>query len=177
MFDSIGFQELVVIGIIALMVVGPKELPLLMRKAGQWMSRLRGMAADFRANFDEMARQAELDELRKEVEALRNNNPLQDIKDELTKPFETGIDPYAPVTPYGSDHHHQVTNQTPVMEALAAPVETAPEAKPKRTRKPKVEAVAAPEVVVEADAAAKPKPARAPRATKASGKISGADLA
>ena len=83
MFDSIGFQELVIIGIIALIVVGPKELPLLMRKAGQWMSRLRGMAADFRANFDEMAPQAELDELRKEVEALRNNTPLQDIKDEL----------------------------------------------------------------------------------------------
>ena len=169
MFDSIGFQELVVIGIIALMVVGPKELPLLMRKAGQWTARLRGMAADFRANFDEMARQAELDELRKEVEALRNNNPLQDIKDELTKPFETGIDPYAPVTPYGSDHHHHVTDQAPVMEVLAAPIESGPEAKPKRTRKPKVEALVAPEIAAEAEVAAKPKRARAPRASKASG--------
>ncbi|AMS29659.1 MAG TPA: twin-arginine translocase subunit TatB [Hyphomonadaceae bacterium] len=169
MFDSIGFQELVVIGIIALMVVGPKELPLLMRKAGQWTARLRGMAADFRANFDEMARQAELDELRKEVEALRNNNPLQDIKDELTKPFETGIDPYAPVTPYGSDHHHHVTDQAPVLEVLAAPIESAPEAKPKRTRKPKVEALVVPEIAAEAEVAAKPKRARAPRASKASG--------
>lgn len=169
MFDSIGFQELVVIGIIALMVVGPKELPLLMRKAGQWTSRLRGMAADFRANFDEMARQAELDELRKEVEALRNNNPLQDIKDELTKPFETGTDPYAPVTPYGSDHHHQVTEQTPVMEALPAPVEASVETKPKRTRKPKVEAVAATETASDAEIVAKPKRARAPRAVKAPG--------
>jgi len=165
MFDSIGFQELVVIGIIALMVVGPKELPLLMRKAGQWSARLRGMAADFRANFDEMARQAELDELRKEVEALRNNNPLQDIKDELTKPFETGIDPYAPVTPYGSDHHHQVTEQAPVMEALPASVE----AKPKRARKPKVEADGAPAVVADAEIAVKPKRTRTPRAAKAPG--------
>lgn len=169
MFDSIGFQELVIIGIIALIVVGPKELPLLMRKAGQWTSRLRGMAADFRANFDEMARQAELDELRKEVEALRNNNPLQDIKDELTKPFETGIDPYAPVTPYGSDHHHHVTDQTPVMEALPAQVEAAPVAKPKRTRKPKVDAAQAPEVAAEAEGAVKPKRVRAPRASKTSG--------
>lgn len=174
MFDSIGGQELLVIGIIALIVVGPKELPLLMRKAGQWMSRLRGMAADFRANFDEMARQAELDELRKEVEALRNNNPLQDIKDELTKPFETGIDPYAPVTPYGSDHHHHVTDQAPVMEALPAPDAAAAEAKPKRTRKPKVEVVAAPEVVAEAEVAAKPKRVRAP---KASGKAPGVEVA
>ena len=169
MFDSIGFQELVVIGIIALMVVGPKELPLLMRKAGQWTAKLRGMAADFRANFDEMARQAELDELRKEVEALRNNNPLQDIRDELTKPFETGIDPYAPVTPYGSDHHHHVTDQAPVMEALPAPVEAAPEAKPKRMRKPKADAVAVVEAVPEAQVAAKPKRARTPRVAKASG--------
>ena len=165
MFDSIDVNELVIIGIVALLVVGPKQLPLLMRKAGQWMSRLRGMAADFRANFDEMARQAELDELRKEVEALRNNNPLQDIKDELTKPFETGIDPYAPVTPYGSDHHHQVTDQAPVMEALPASVE----AKPKRARKPKVEADIAPDAVADLEVASKPKRARAPRATKASG--------
>ena len=165
MFDSIGFQELVIIGIIALIVVGPKELPLLMRKAGQWTSRLRGMAADFRANFDEMARQAELDELRKEVEALRNNNPLRNIKDELTKPFETGIDPYGPVTPYGSDHHYQVTDQAPVMEAVPEPVE----AKPKRVRKPKVEADIVPDVVADIEVAAKPKRARAPRATKASG--------
>ena len=165
MFDSIDVNELVIIGIVALLVVGPKQLPLLMRKAGQWMSRLRGMAADFRANFDEMARQAELDELRKEVEALRNNNPLQDIKDELTKPFETGIDPYAPVTPYGSDHHHQVTDQAPVMEALPASVE----AKPKRSRKPKVEADIVPDVGADLEAAAKPKRARAPRATQAPG--------
>lgn len=169
MFDSIGFQELVVIGIIALMVVGPKELPLLMRKAGQWSARLRGMAADFRANFDEMARQAELDELRKEVEALRNNNPLQEIKDELTKPFETGIDPYAPVTPYGSDHHHQVTDQAPVMEALPAPAEGAGEAKPKRTRKPKAEADAAPALIADTEGVAKPKRVRASRASKTSG--------
>lgn len=169
MFDSIGFQELVVIGIIALMVVGPKELPLLMRKAGQWTARLRGMAADFRANFDEMARQAELDELRKEVEALRNNNPLQEIRDELTKPFETGIDPYAPVTPYGSDHHHQVTEQAPVMEALPSPVGEAPETKPKRVRKPKSEPVAAPVATAEAELASKPKRARAQRASTSSG--------
>ena len=87
MFDSIGFQELILIGLVGLLVVGPKELPLLMRKAGHWMNKMRGMAADFRATFDEMARQAELDELRKEVEALRDSNPLKDIKDELSKPF------------------------------------------------------------------------------------------
>ncbi len=153
MFDSIGGSELFLIGIVALLVVGPKELPLLMRKAGQWMARLRGMAADFRANFDELARQAELDELRKEVEALRNNNPLQEIQQEISKPFETGIDPFAPVTPL---------HEPPLVEA--APVEMQPLAGPppasKRVRKPKASASAE----ISEPAA---KPARKPRKPKA----------
>jgi sec-independent protein translocase protein TatB len=166
MFDSIGFQELVVIGIIALMVVGPKELPVLMRKAGQWTARLRGMAADFRANFDEMARQAELDELRKEVEALRTQNPLQDIKDELTKPFETGIDPYAPITPYGSSEHPQIAEQNPSMEAIGSAPEPAA-SKPKRVRKARP-TEAAPMLDLEPVVAEVPAPKRVrkPRASK-----------
>lgn len=65
--------ELMIAAVVALMVVGPKDLPVLLRRFGQFMARLRGMAAEFRASFEEMARQSELDELRKEVEALRRN--------------------------------------------------------------------------------------------------------
>ena len=68
---GIGTGELLVIAAIALIVVGPKDLPVLMRKVGAFMSKMRGLASEFRASFDEMARQAELDELRKEVEQLR----------------------------------------------------------------------------------------------------------
>jgi sec-independent protein translocase protein TatB len=125
MFDSIGFQELILIGLVGLLVVGPKELPLLMRKAGQWMNKMRGMAADFRATFDEMARQAELDELRKEVEALRDSNPLKDIKDELSKPFDTGLDPFTPVPA-----EHAI--MTPLVEPKVVTDE-----KPKKPRKPR----------------------------------------
>ncbi len=63
--------ELLLIAAIALVVVGPKDLPVLLRKLGQFVGKMRGMAAEFRASFDEMARQSELDELRKEVEAMR----------------------------------------------------------------------------------------------------------
>ena len=59
------------IAAIDLIVVGPKDLPILMRKVGKAMGRMRAMAAEFRASFDEMARQSELEELRKEVEAMR----------------------------------------------------------------------------------------------------------
>ena len=63
--------HLLIAAAVALIVVGPKDLPLLLRKLGQFMAKVRGMAAEFRASFDEMARQSELDELRKEVEAMR----------------------------------------------------------------------------------------------------------
>jgi sec-independent protein translocase protein TatB len=136
MFDSIGFQELILIGLVGLLVVGPKELPLLMRKAGQWMNKMRGMAADFRATFDEMARQAELDELRKEVEALRDNNPIQEIKNELSKPFDTATDPYIPnqIDPYVPGSVEPEPVMTPLVEAAAQ--------KPKRARKPRAKKVA-----------------------------------
>ena len=71
MLPEIGASELLVIAIVALIVVGPKDLPMLLRRFGQFMAKLRGMASEFRASFDEMARQSELDELRKEVEAMR----------------------------------------------------------------------------------------------------------
>jgi sec-independent protein translocase protein TatB len=77
MFD-IAWSELFVIMIVALVVVGPKDLPKLMRAAGQWAGRARAMADQFRRSFDDMARQAELDELRNEVNKLKNT-PLTDL--------------------------------------------------------------------------------------------------
>jgi len=71
MFAEQGAFELVFLAAVALIVVGPKDLPVLLRKVGQFTAKMRGLAAEFRASFDEMARQSELDELRKEVEALR----------------------------------------------------------------------------------------------------------
>jgi len=71
MFPEGRAVEFLVAAVVALIVVGPKDLPILLRKFGQFMAKVRSMAAEFRASFDEMARQSELDELRKEVEAMR----------------------------------------------------------------------------------------------------------
>ena len=73
---GIGGLEILVIGLLALIVVGPKDLPLLMRKVGKALGKARAMANEFRSSFDEMARQSELDELRKEVEALRTGQGM-----------------------------------------------------------------------------------------------------
>jgi len=83
MLPGVGGTELVVIALVALIVVGPKDLPVLMRKIGQWMHKIRVMASDFRASFDEMARQSELDELRKEVEALRRGDPIDPLREDM----------------------------------------------------------------------------------------------
>ena len=74
MLPEIGGLELLVIAAVALIVVGPKDLPVMLRKLGQFTAKIRGMANEFRASFDEMARQSELDELRKEVEAMRRGS-------------------------------------------------------------------------------------------------------
>jgi Tat protein translocase TatB subunit len=96
---GIGGSEWFIIGLVALLVVGPERLPGLLRQLGKVVAKARGMANEFRASFDEMARQSELDELRKEVEALRTgqNSPVRlgaeadaafkGIKDEFDKPL------------------------------------------------------------------------------------------
>ena len=97
---GIGGGEYLVIAIVALLVVGPERLPLLLRKLGKMVAKARGMASEFRSSFDEMARQSELDELRKEVEALRTGQGMhalgadaettfREIRNDLNKPIDT----------------------------------------------------------------------------------------
>ena len=85
MLPDVGGLELLVIAAVALIVVGPKDLPVMLRKLGQFTARIRGMANEFRASFDEMARQSELDELRKEVEAMRKGQILDSAAADASK--------------------------------------------------------------------------------------------
>ena len=71
MLPDLSPAHILIVIVVALIVVGPKDLPQMLRKLGQFMGKMRGMANEFRASFDEMARQSELDELRKEVAAMR----------------------------------------------------------------------------------------------------------
>src|SRR5215510_5440683 len=69
MFD-IGWSELLVIGIVALVVIGPKELPGALRTLGQWMGKVRRMAAEFQGQFQEAMREAEIDQLKKDMDDM-----------------------------------------------------------------------------------------------------------
>jgi sec-independent protein translocase protein TatB len=145
-----GAFEMILIGAIALIVVGPKDLPMLMRKVGQFTAKMRGLAAEFRASFDEMARQSELDELRKEVEALRTGTSLAPISQEIDQHLTGGFNPYP--TGYPSPP------ETPTAAEPAPPIAAAPAVD-----------VATPKIALASDAvpAAPPKKPRAPRKPKA----------
>ncbi len=84
MFD-IGWGELVLIGIVALIAIGPKELPGVLRSLGQWMTKLRRMASEFQGQFNEAMREAEMQDIKKQVDQLgdaargfSNFDPLKD---------------------------------------------------------------------------------------------------
>ena len=74
---GIDSPELLVIAIVALVVIGPKELPGLLRTWGRWMAQARGMAAEFRGHVDEMVRQSELDEVKKQLTDASTGVDLQ----------------------------------------------------------------------------------------------------
>lgn len=83
MIPDIGWVELLIIAAAAIIVVGPKDLPRLMRILGQWIGKARGLAREFQRSFDDLVRESELEDLRKEVEELRLQNPIDDIKKAL----------------------------------------------------------------------------------------------
>jgi sec-independent protein translocase protein TatB len=116
MFPEGRILDFALVGVIALIVVGPKDLPILMRKVGQWVARMRAMAAEFRASFDELARQSELEELRREVEAMRADRivatavggdaageMMDDIRTGMSAPLP-GVAPPAAADPAQTDN-------------------------------------------------------------------------
>jgi sec-independent protein translocase protein TatB len=93
MFD-IGWGELVVIGIVALIAIGPKELPTVLRTLGQFMGKVRRMASEFQGQFQEAMREAEMADLKKQAEDLKSSvsdltsfDPMASTKKEIESAF------------------------------------------------------------------------------------------
>jgi sec-independent protein translocase protein TatB len=112
MFD-IGWSELLVIGVVAIIVVGPKELPRLMRTFGHYLGKVRHMAADFQRQFEEAVRDSEIDEVRK---------AMQDFHAEVSD-----------VTPHGTvDKPLMMSSPAAPAPAAAEAALPAPKPKPKK---------------------------------------------
>jgi sec-independent protein translocase protein TatB len=86
MFD-ISWTEFLLIGVVALIVIGPKELPSVMRTMGQWTRKVRSMAADFQNQFQEAMREAEMADLKKQVDDMAHDikhyDPLNEVRSDL----------------------------------------------------------------------------------------------
>lgn len=104
MFE-IGWTEMLVIAVVMIVVVGPKDLPKMLRTFGKTTAKLRSMAGDFQKQFNEALKEAELDDVKKSVDSLRSLNPATEIKKQLN-PFEkaaadvrSGLDTLKPKPP------------------------------------------------------------------------------
>ncbi len=165
MFD-IGWSELVIIAVVALVVIGPKELPTTLRTIGKMTARARKVAGEFRAQFDEALREAELDDVRQTIADAQKLNPVHSLREAMNPLREMGNeikadlqraatpDKAAPAaTPLPSEPVPGVSAGLP--EALAA---TSASADPSPAVAPAPQPVAAVSEVAE-----KPKAVRKPR--------------
>jgi sec-independent protein translocase protein TatB len=132
-FD-VGWGELVLIGIVALIVIGPKELPAVLRTFGQYMTKIRRMAAEFQSQFQEAMREAEMAELKQQFDAihdaakdLRGFDPVGTVRDQIeTAAAEKPADPNQPAstatTPSAEPAPPPAAeNPAPVTDPLASP--------------------------------------------------------
>ena len=89
---DIGFPELLVIAVVLILVVGPKDLPPMLRAFGKTVKKYRGMATDFKNQFNEALEESELDELRQAASDVKNMNPMNKLKDAVNPLTEVGED-------------------------------------------------------------------------------------
>lgn len=120
MSPGFGGLEIVVVLVLALIVVGPKDLPLMMRKFGRVVGQAKSMARDFQRSFDELGREAEMAELKKEIDALKKSNPVGEVSREL-KQAEAEFRDAAADRP-----HPRVASQARPMDDPAPPASDAP---------------------------------------------------
>ena len=130
MFD-IGWSELLLIGIVALIAIGPKELPGALRTLGQWMGKVRRMASEFQSQFHEAMREAELADLKKEVDEMATKaqsyahfDPIEDIRKDIEN---AASPPSALDTPLTETPAPPTTTETTTQTASATTTSAPPQ--------------------------------------------------
>lgn len=165
MFD-IAWSEFMLIGAVALVVIGPKDLPKAMRTVGQAVGKIRRMASEFQGQFNEAMREAELHDLKKQVEDVGGSvsSAMNTDFKPIEMPASTGLDDAALKEAEAKLAAIPAPDPLPPVEIapseITSAAEPAPEPKPKRARK------AAAEITDEPAAQAEPTPEKAPRKRK-----------
>ena len=120
MFD-ISWTEFLLIGVVALIVIGPKELPSVLRTVGQWTRKVRSMASEFQNQFQEAMREAEMADLKKQVDDLahdvKNYDPLKEVRADVEaagRDIQASLEKKPEATSLGEAEIPAVVTETPV---------------------------------------------------------------
>lgn len=139
MFE-IGWTEMLVIAVVMIVVVGPKDLPRMLRTFGRTTAKLRTMAGDFQKQFNEALKEAELEDVKKSVDSLRSLDPAAEVRKQLN-PFEkaaadirSGLDSLkpsaAPAAEAGTHAAEPLKNGPAALPEETPPAESVPAPKP-----------------------------------------------
>lgn len=119
---DIGWSELLILGVVAILVVGPRELPSMLRNFGKTIGQLRKMAGEFQTQFNDALKDAELDEVRRSINdvtsaASKAANPIKAAGSELKSAIETAAKPSS--SPNGSANAEPAGSEAPAETAEA----------------------------------------------------------
>ncbi|UXS31792.1 twin-arginine translocase subunit TatB [Agrobacterium tumefaciens] len=161
MFD-IGWSELLVIAVVLIVVVGPKDLPPMIRAFGKTMAGLRKMAGEFRTQFDEALKEADMDDVRQTISDVRNLNPTNSLRDAMNPLRQLGNEIKSDLQKATAAPDSLSSTAAPATSEPVAPLVSVPEPEMKLPDAPPVAASApAASAPVAAVAAAEEKPKRA----------------
>ena len=119
---DIGWTEILVIAIVLIIVVGPKDLPQMLRTFGRMTTKMRGMASEFRSQFDEALREADLDDVKKSIGEARKLNPMNTIRDAVNPLKQMGKDIKADIEKAGTTTAAAAASATGDAPAQSEPV-------------------------------------------------------
>lgn len=168
---DIGWTELLVIAIVLIVVVGPKDLPPMLRAFGKMTANLRKMAGEFRTQFDEALRESELDDVRKTISDAQRLNPTNALRDainplrQMGQEIKADLQKATQVTDTSVSkvdaEAQQAVEGSSTGEAVSEVPASLPSSPPAPVMsQPSTPVPAAPEAVAPAAVAEKPKPAR-----------------
>ncbi len=182
---DIGWSELLVIAVVLIVVVGPKDLPPMIRAFGKTMAGLRKMAGDFRSQFDEALKEADMDDVRQTISDVRNLNPTNSLRDAMnplrqlgneirsdlqgatTPPSSTATSAPADLSAVSlSEPEMKLPDGPPVIATEASTASATPATGPATAAPATVPATVAPAAVAAATAQVQPGVAEKPKAVR-----------
>ncbi len=175
---DVGWTEIVVIAIVLIIVVGPKDLPPMLRTFGKMMTKMRGMASEFRQQFDEALKEADLDDVRKTLADAQKLNPAHSIREAMNPLRQMGNEIKADLQKATAVEQKPV-EQKPAEPVAVAPVEPAAESviAQEQSKPDPVAAAAIASAAKQLDRAAEVEKPKAKRASKPKVTVSDAAIA